>query len=119
MNLPSRIAVPLQALGQFPHCRLAMAEDDGRIDLFALEQAAKHFPFFERIDRDQPLLDRCIGRCRAAYLNNLGIIKEFVGQLLDGRWHGGRKKRLEEHTSELQSLMSTSYAVVRLKKKHT
>src|SRR3546814_11384252 len=40
-----------------------------------------------------PLLYRCIGRCRAAYLNNLRIIKEFVGQLLDGRWHGGRKKQ--------------------------
>src|SRR3546814_6506827 len=35
-----------------------------------------------------------------------------------GAWAGGRRKmRSEEHTSELQSLMRTSYAVFCLKKK--
>src|SRR3546814_7366827 len=32
-------------------------------------------------------------------------------------WHGGRGRRSEEHTSELQSLMRISYAVFCLKKK--
>src|SRR3546814_4268641 len=33
--------------------------------------------------------------------------------------HNERKRRSEEHTSELQSLMRTSYAVICLKKKKT
>src|SRR3546814_13149270 len=65
MNLPSRIAVPLQALGQFPHCRLAIAEDDGRIDLFALEQAAKHVPFFRSEERR--VGKECVSTCRSRW----------------------------------------------------
>src|SRR3546814_3967229 len=43
------------------------------------------------------------------------------GQLANGRLHGasrGTAGRSEEHTSELQSLMRTSYAVFCLKKKN-
>src|SRR3546814_10758073 len=47
-------------------------------------------------------------RAGPAKLENLG----------DGRWKGGddTRERSEEHTSELQSLMRTSYAVFFLKK---
>src|SRR3546814_1510884 len=38
------------------------------------------------------------------------------GSIEDGNRNGNRVKRSEEHTSELQSLMRTSYAVFCLKK---
>src|SRR3546814_4787605 len=38
-------------------------------------------------------------------------------RIVSGLWHGGGKRRSEEHTSELQSLMRISYAVFCLKKK--
>src|SRR3546814_2200230 len=49
----------------------------------------------------------------------VGVRHQFVG-LLGGRVHAHRVvDRSEEHTSELQSLMRTSYAVFCLKKKKT
>src|SRR3546814_10596845 len=39
-------------------------------------------------------------------------------QLIEGNGHGRVLLRSEEHTSELQSLMRTSYAVICLKKKN-
>src|SRR3546814_2711790 len=42
-----------------------------------------------------------------------------VGQFFDENGLAPTKRRSEEHTSELQSLMRISYAVFRLKKKNT
>src|SRR3546814_8671775 len=43
---------------------------------------------------------------------------QLPGAQLHARRHAGRRRRSEEHTSELQSLMRISYAVFSLKKKN-
>src|SRR3546814_5531701 len=64
-------------------------------------------------------------RCRRALVKTLSSIHPFFGEIYEAlgnpRPHrggaGGRGRRSEEHTSELQSLMRISYAVFCLKKK--
>src|SRR3546814_5030776 len=51
------------------------------------------------------------GRCQSA----LGV--DLLAQRCDRQYRGGRRRRSEEHTSELPSLMRISYAVFCLKKK--
>src|SRR3546814_4421058 len=70
--------------------------------IFDRERAA-YFPCFAVIDRPNILRKR---------------LREMIGE--HGSIIGGTKSpRSEEHTSELQSLMRTSYAVFCLKKKNT
>src|SRR3546814_4221069 len=55
-----------------------------------------------------------------SYLRPLGAVSVTCRAPLSSRqrYRTGRESRSEEHTSELQSLMRTSYAVFCLKKKH-
>src|SRR3546814_10462082 len=54
-------------------------------------------------------------------LDPVARVGELVEHVGDGRSLGGRRqgRRSEEHTSELKSLMRSSYAVFCLKKKNT
>src|SRR3546814_3978653 len=61
---------------------------------------------------------RMAGQHHARILDGKGIAEDLLDSLkvqVDARLAAG--KRSEEHTSELQSLMRISYAVLRLKKK--
>src|SRR3546814_10205714 len=66
-----------------------------------------------------------VARCRGACGGPNGIGREHGEHGPDGHRHGRRiagagvDARSEEHTSELQSLMRSSYAVLCLKKKKT
>src|SRR3546814_10732946 len=56
---------------------------------------------------------------RGAKLINLGTNFDYeIGDGLQLRYHASYLKRSEEHTSELQSLMRTSYAVFCLQKQN-
>src|SRR3546814_2202452 len=59
-------------------------------------------------------------QCRAAHLpTTWGILFVRLGRLCSSRCISCERRRSEEHTSELQSLMRISYAVFCLKKKTT
>src|SRR3546814_2715489 len=58
-----------------------------------------------------------IGDAIAARPDHLGLGYARADEIVLSRLIGGARGRSEEHTSELQSLMRTSYAVFCLKKK--
>src|SRR3546814_8631438 len=75
-------------------------------------------------------LDRCVDRCRQLVDRGNSVLRideqplpverdHFDLQRLRIRIDRTRRRRSEEHTSELQSLMRISYAVFCLKKKKT
>src|SRR3546814_2584795 len=73
-----------------------------------------------RIIHPRPL-QRGVGKGKSAGLDNMGGRPEAGGGAQDGAdvsGDVGLEQRSEEHTSELQSLMRTSYAVFCLKKKN-
>src|SRR3546814_1582938 len=54
---------------------------------------------------------------RGESAENLALMALIDCQFLETPFYGARQMRSEEHTSELQSLMRTSYAVFCVKKK--
>src|SRR3546814_5113979 len=84
-------------------------------DLLALS----HIAAIGEIQADHPLRDRrgndhlFIGKCRSYRID--AVHKAHAGHRSSG---DQRSRRSEEHTSELQSLMRSSYAVFCLKKKN-
>src|SRR3546814_13291999 len=63
--------------------------------------------------RQHPLVKRAVKQCAAIQRCRDGIVQQFNASPFAGSAH----IRSEEHTSELQSLMRISYAVLCLKKK--
>src|SRR3546814_8210421 len=81
----------------------------------ARELAAKHHPAWDRLKESaQNLHTRDMGQVLGPKLDKPA--RFLLPWTVDGGATGGRS---EEHTSELQSLMRSSYAVFCLKKKNT
>ena len=93
VNLAGLVSVALQALVEFAHGRLAIAEDDGALHLLPVEEGAQRFALLARIHLHQMLRD--IGRSgrRARDLDRLGIAEEAIRQFLDDGRHGGREEQ--------------------------
>src|SRR3546814_2380525 len=78
--------------------------------------AAGWLPCRAPADRDQPAVDR-IGRRLQPRDPDRGGAADRPGPVAGGGVRAPVRRRSEEHTSELQSLMRISYAVFCLKKK--
>src|SRR3546814_10207933 len=63
------------------------------------------------------LINQLLGQERLITGPEAGITRDSIS--IDWEWQGRPVRRSDEHTSELQSLMRTSYAVFCLKKKKT
>src|SRR3546814_8787154 len=73
-----------------------------------------------RFQLDLLILAGNLQRHRAEIMINPSLQRQFAGEILGGEGgfnFSGVARRSEEHTSELQSLMRSSYAVFCLKKK--
>src|SRR3546814_5815851 len=70
-------------------------------------------------ERGGPLVLAPAGQAQVLALDGEGQAGDFVGSHLRAQEPPHGLDRSEEHTSELQSLMRTSYAVFCLKKKKT
>src|SRR3546814_6692798 len=88
------------------HCVLGARSVNPKRNSFCRRRGVKPAPF-----RVHSLSDFVTPRTDVVYLFRCWIIARIVIAV--------RKDRSEEHTSELQSLMRTSYAVFCLKKKNT
>src|SRR3546814_1173011 len=100
-------------------------------DLFGQHFLSIGIPFidlaFAILARLDGIVERGLNLLRGLHVLNshgadlnsrLVFIEQFLDSFLDGRRHfGAARIRSEEHTSELQSLMRISYAVICLKKK--
>src|SRR3546814_9475744 len=98
----------------------ARAAEDARVLAEGLDPVAGAIAFVRALPPDLP---RAIASSSSSawietHLDHLGLRADFGLMVFSGREHVTRgKPRSEEHTSELQSLMRSSYAVFCLKKK--
>src|SRR3546814_4649517 len=82
------------------------------------EIVAWHVKIGERVEEDAQLADMMTDKATVEMESPVsGVVVELAGEVGD-LIPIGSTLRSEEHTSELQSLMRTSYAVFCLKKKH-
>ena len=86
-------AMALQALVELAHRRLAVGKDDRGFDLVVIEQPAQRLALLAALHWNLESGNVFIRRRRAADLDPLGIIEEFLRQLLDR----GRHRRREKH----------------------
>src|SRR3546814_7886428 len=114
-NRPDKYNAINLAMWEGLHRATAMLRD--RDDLSAMLVTANGRYFSAGIDLHSPLApDPAVtspSRFRRWYRQGVGSLHQ-----LGDEWEAVEKPRSEEHTSELQSLMRTSYAVLCLKKKN-
>ncbi len=89
VNLARSQPFALQRLVEIAHRRLAVAEDDRGGDGGVVEQIDQPVALLGGADGDQILLDVDVGCRGPRNFDRLGIVEEFVGELLDRRRHRG------------------------------
>src|SRR3546814_9780801 len=92
----------------FPYTTLCRSHRNRPSGISRMEMGRSRHPS----GTDRPLQAQALSRCIE------GIQRHHLTPLIPA-WGGYDRRRSEEHTSELQSLMRISYAVFCLKKKQT
>src|SRR5262245_31296423 len=97
MNGGSVEAVPMQRLEEDVHIALAVAENEGVLNLLGANQAAQRLALLQLVDHGHALGDQGGRRSRRRDRYLLWVEQESVGQAADFRRHGrGEEQRLPD-----------------------